>query len=441
MQKRVFLIAYAFPPVGGAAVQRSAKFAKFLNEFGWSLTVLTVANPSVPVFDESLLKDIPECVEVIKAKTLEPGYAAKNAVSDSAGSSNRLNFKGILKKIIRSCVNLLLQPDPQILWLPDAYRQAKEVLKKRQCDVILATAPPFSSFLLGVMLAKATGIPLILDYRDEWDISNSVWENKGAGRVSLYIQNKIQNFVLARASAVIATTPLSVGRLRSKTQLIHSEASLHCIYNGYDPTDFNSDQVVMPTKKAGRYMLSYTGTLWNLTSIEPLVRAIIKLSECHPELAALLELRITGRRTAKQDDLLRILEGNAVTLNLSDYLPHNEAVGLMKSSDGLCLLLSDYEFAGRVVPAKIFEYMAAKKTIFAITPQGEIWNLLKDYPSTYCIEPQNVNLLVDSLKNELSRFREGAITDYSEYDSSKFSRKTLAGHLSEVMNGCLSQNS
>ena len=68
-RKRLLLVAYNFPPVGGAGVQRPVKWAKYLGSFGWDVTVLTTLNPSVPVRDESLLADLPRDVEVVRART------------------------------------------------------------------------------------------------------------------------------------------------------------------------------------------------------------------------------------------------------------------------------------------------------------------------------------------------------------------------------------
>ena len=76
-RKRLLLISYHFPPVGGAGVQRPVKFVKYLRQFGWDVSVLMAANPSVPVFDNSLLDDIPEDTHLVKARTWEPDYALK----------------------------------------------------------------------------------------------------------------------------------------------------------------------------------------------------------------------------------------------------------------------------------------------------------------------------------------------------------------------------
>jgi len=73
------MISYAFPPVGGAGVQRAAKLVKFLHEFGISPSVLTVSNPSVPLRDEALMGDIPPGTRIVRAATLEPSYGAKQA--------------------------------------------------------------------------------------------------------------------------------------------------------------------------------------------------------------------------------------------------------------------------------------------------------------------------------------------------------------------------
>ena len=38
--RRVLVVAYYFPPVGGSGVQRISKFVKYLPDFGWQPTVL-----------------------------------------------------------------------------------------------------------------------------------------------------------------------------------------------------------------------------------------------------------------------------------------------------------------------------------------------------------------------------------------------------------------
>ena len=74
---KALLVSYTFPPTGGAGIHRVLKLAKYLPAHGISPAVLTAQNPSVPLRDESLLRDIPADMPLLRARTLEPGYAIK----------------------------------------------------------------------------------------------------------------------------------------------------------------------------------------------------------------------------------------------------------------------------------------------------------------------------------------------------------------------------
>ena len=64
--RKVLMIAYQFPPVGGSGVQRSAKFAKYLPLFGWEPVVLTRADTKMNLRDTSLLEELPKDLEIIR---------------------------------------------------------------------------------------------------------------------------------------------------------------------------------------------------------------------------------------------------------------------------------------------------------------------------------------------------------------------------------------
>jgi len=416
-------------------VQRAAKFVKYLPDFGWSPTVLTVSNPSVPVFDRTLLGEIPNSVCIVEAKTLEPSYEAKQSVSASDQTGSKQGVGKLLKTIIRGFANILLQPDPQILWLPAARRAAKKLLKEKKFDVIVATAPPFSSLILGAMLSKMFCIPLVLDYRDEWDISNAVWENKSLGRLSSFIQSRLQNYALKRASLVIATTQLSVTALEEKIALCDSKAAAICIYNGFDDSDINLTNRIQDPHESGSYVLSYVGTLWNLTSIAPVVKALHKLQREHPTVSDFLQLITAGRITAAQEQILDQLKDSAVSVTRRGYVEHSEAIDIILNSDGLLLLLSDMQVAGRVVPAKIFEYMATGNSIFVVAPKGEVWDLLSSYPRSYCIEPSDIDKLMESIVKDFQRVAGEGHSRLEGFNVYPYTRKKLSGDLAEALNG------
>ena len=64
MTRSLLYLAYFFPPRGGAAVQRSLKFAKYLPQFGWRPLVVanggSVNDHVTKAQDPTLLQELPE---------------------------------------------------------------------------------------------------------------------------------------------------------------------------------------------------------------------------------------------------------------------------------------------------------------------------------------------------------------------------------------------
>jgi glycosyltransferase involved in cell wall biosynthesis len=434
VQKRVLFISYQFPPVGGAGVQRVTKFVKYLQGYGWLPSVLTVANPSVPASDESLVADIPTCTIVRKARTWEPGYAVKKVISAGSGESNQL--RGVMRRIaigvVRGLANALLQPDTQVLWLPGAIRTGSRLLREASHAAIVATGPPFSTFLIGAALSRRTGLPLVLDYRDEWDLSNDYWENKRPNRLCRYFQACIQKQVVRQAGVLVATTRSSAETLNKIRIQAGCAARVAWIHNGFDPEDFAPDCRAHPQDK-GLYRLVYVGTLWSLTSVAPLVEAVRDLARRQPGLAAGLELVFAGRRTDHQEQLLGRLKDLPCHLIEHSYIDHRAAINLIRSATGLCLLLADKPGADRVVPAKVFEYMAAKRPVLAIAPRGEAWDLLEDYPAAHRFVPADVEGISRWLAEQLRQHRAGTSPAFPEWDESRYNRRSQTGQLAEIL--------
>ncbi|HJT33914.1 MAG TPA: glycosyltransferase, partial [Pirellulales bacterium] len=215
-----------------------------------------------------------------------------------------------------------------------------------------------------------------------------------------------------------------------------SQARVVCLYNGFDPDDF-AHRLPPPQSDSECYRLVYVGTLWNLTTVAPLVGAVERLCRERPDLASRLELVFAGRRTSAEDETLARLKMLPCRVRLLDYIDHAEAIDLMRSADGLCVLLADVPGAGRVVPAKIFEYMAAGRPIRAIAPDGELCDLVRNHPGTVCISPQNISAICEQLATDLCRHgsAEASKPIAAAPHGSPFSRKRQAAELASLLEG------
>ena len=396
---RVLFVAYAYPPVGGVGVQRVLKWTKFLPEFGWQCSVLTVANPSVPIVDESLARQIPEGTTVVTARTREPSYRTKLAAAGPAASPSLASkLKSLAKRPAIAAARRLLQPDPQILWYRDAVRVGGEFLERQPHDCILATAPPFSSLLLGRTLAKRSGVPLVVDYRDEWDLSNRHWENKQPGLIALAVQRRMQDAALKAASLILSTSPGTAGELRRRADQAGASAPSEFIYNGYDPDDFPPVDPDGEREDFGhgtdRFRLTFAGTLWALNSIAPLADAIDRLPA---ELRSKLELVLVGRRLDDEEARVDRIEQAGVAVARVGFVEHSRAVRLMQQSDALLAQTVPAEGTERVISAKTFEYLAAGRPVLLVAKRGDQCDLIERDPRSRTVDPTQPDAIAAAL--------------------------------------------
>ncbi len=312
-----------------------------------------------------------------------------------------------------------------------------KLLRETPHDAIIATGPPFSSLLLGAELSRRSGVPLILDYRDEWGISNTYWENKQPTRLAKWIQQRQQLRCLRQADAVVGTTPSTTENLRSLIEDAHLTARAACNYNGFDPDDFpavnSDDRRIDYGNGADKFRLACVGTLWNLNPIGPVVDAIHRLHADSPDLLNHLELVFAGRRTAAQESELDRLDSTACHVVRLPFVPHNEAVKLMRTSDANLLLNADLPDTQRIINAKAFEYMAVRKPIFVVAPSGDLWDIVRDLPGTVLCPPREIDGIAKSLRRKIEEHLAQSRLDHESWDISRFERREQARQLALLL--------
>jgi glycosyltransferase involved in cell wall biosynthesis len=434
-RRRVLVVSYHFPPVGGAGVQRIAKFARYLPEFGWDVSVLQAANPSAPLRDESLLAELPADLLIERARTFEPSYAAKAPAAGSGANGTAGGVMAALRRGARQAARTVLQPDAQILWFADAVRHGVRLLRRVPHHAILATAPAYTNLLVGRRLAHRSGLPLVCDFRDEWDLSQAYWENASQTGAALAVQRRMQRAVLRCTEAIVATTEASTRRLAARAVEAGAHPRALCIYNGWDAADFARARAVAPPVPRSRekFRLAYTGTLWNLTSVAPLAEAVERVAAATPALAGRLELLAIGRKTAQQrTHLARIAEVGASLVELP-YAEHTAVLATLQSADALLLLLSNLPGVERVVPAKLFEYLAAERPILAILPEGEAATLVRAAQPAAHLLPSDVGGIATWLARRLADAPGRQTASVQANGIARFERRALAGQLAGLL--------
>ncbi len=420
---RALIVSYVFPPVGGAGVQRVAKLVKYLPRAGVTPTVLTAREPSVPLRDASLARDVPASTTILRARTLEPGYGAKQAAwqataQASAGPWSRLKsgLVGLSRK--------LLVPDPQLLWLPAAHVQLVSRLSSAAADdVVFISGPPFSQYLLAPLARLRPGTAVVLDYRDEWSTIASAYEMSGSARASALLERR----VLRLAHAVTTATEEFRQALLERFEFL-DPSRVVTIPNGYDPEDFPA---TLPEPPRDRCVLTYSGTVFRLTSGAGFLAGLRLFHEQEPELARQLEVRFVGRIV---DTELRAFEGSeALGVRRLGYVEHEQAIRLLAESHVALCLLDEVSGVERVYPAKIFEIMRAGRPCLALTPEGALARLVRQHRLGDVVPPRQPEAIAQALVRCVLAFRDNpAGARSAALDIERFDRRLQAEQFAQV---------
>ncbi len=430
--KKVLIVAYGFPPVGGAGVQRPVKFVKYLRRFGWEPLVLTVSNPSVPIMDTTLPNDIPEGVKIFGARTFEPSYKTKQTFATEQVQSSTI------KSFLKRCLSMLLLPDIQVLWWPGLIYQLIKVLKTEKPSCIFVTAPPFSSFIPVVALGKLFGVPVVIDYRDEWVFARNSWENSSRTRLASVVDSLLEKFVLANCSAFTTASGSYIVSIADRYGNKLKDKGV-AITNGYDADDFVVPEKINNKNDDPRTVtIVYTGTVMKATSLNVFYQLLKRLLECGGKTQRRICVKIYGRVVGEEQAFLEdeALKG---VVEYHGYVEHHKVVEEMMSADVLLLTLSDLPGAEKIINGKAFEYMASGRHIFSLTPDGELSGLLLNYDNVTIAHPSNFDSAYQAFFSLIDNIDE--VKKYRGKDVSCFLRENLTSKLASVFDRVTNANS
>ena len=433
---KIILVSYVFPPVGGAGVQRAVKLVKYLPEHGVEPIVLTAANPSVPLSDDSLVKDVPEGTRIARARTFEPGYQLKRVAWDARVTA-KPGFRARAKKVVTGAAKEALIPDAQVLWVPAASAALARLLVTERPRAVLISGPPFSSFLLAAVAALSPRTRVVLDYRDEWTAYRVNDAGKGASAnfemVPTFARratHAIERRLLQVSDAVVTATEAFRKNLVATFPFLNLKPTF-AIPNGYDPDDLPRE---LPTPPSDKLVLAYAGTIFRLTSPQGLLAAVRRLHAREPALAARLEIRFFGRVV---DTEVAAFEGmEALGVRRLGYIDHDRVLPELGAAHIVLCLLDDVGGAERIYPAKIFELMTLGRTVLTLSPEGALADLVRAHALGDVIAPRDEEGIALYLERKLREHAAGTLpAPAPPKDVERYHRREIARSFAEVLRG------
>ncbi|HAG16718.1 MAG TPA: hypothetical protein DCG69_09415 [Bacteroidales bacterium] len=360
---KLLLCTYYWPPSGGAGVQRSLKFAKYLQEYSVVPTILTVESKSAtyPIIDESLSLEIPENIRIVRTKSWEPFgiYSRLSGKKESPQSGFANEVKpGLKEKISRFIRGNFFLPDARRGWNKYALHEAQKLIEKKEIDIVLTSSPPHSSQLIGLKLKTIYHIPWVADLRDPWtDIyySKQLFPTFLAKHIDAYYERK----VLENADKIIVVSKAIKNLFLSKSKKINPDKII-VIPNGFDQSDFEA----IPHKKNAVFTIAYTGTIAETYDLSTFALAC-KTSFVDRKIPFLI--RFAGSSRSMVEPLL----DKYGLSKFSEILPlvrHRKSIEILQKSDALLLLIPNVKENEGILTGKLFEYLGARKPIIGIGP-------------------------------------------------------------------------
>ncbi|MCY6353882.1 hypothetical protein [Clostridium sp. ZS2-4] len=407
--KNILIIAYYYPPKGGAGVQRTTKFANYLSNMGYNVSVLTVKEESNGIVDKSLSKEIDKNISVYRADIKESDIinkltrllsnkGASNTQSDSNGvvstglhlngikSKLKKSVRNIGKKVFLNVYNLVYIPDDKKGWIDFAVEKGRKIMKEKNIEVIFTTSGPYSSHLIGYELAKEASVKWIADFRDPW-VENP-FVNNGIAIESVYAH--LEKKVVKKADKVISVSKPIIDNFikRYKNESIDK---FRIITNGYDEKDFSNLNLSLAEKNE-RFSILYNGTLYGKRSPEKILKSIENLIETNKIDQYRIKIKFSGQIGNEHMETVNYyMNKYPEVVEHQNYVPHEESLKQLCMANSLLLIIDEGVGSEGIYTGKIFEYIRTGKPILGIVPEGVAKELILETNTGYIANPSKQN--------------------------------------------------
>lgn len=447
--RRLLLVSYHFPPGTAVGGLRWQKLARYAVERGWGLDVITLDPADLLEHDPERLADLPHGVRVFgipaarlrletagdRVWSLVRGWRRAMTRGRPAPISSNPNRRAVHQEsrsradATRGALELRAVARAWFAWLDyarglrwafDAATRALEIMEPGRHQAVVTCGPPHMVHEAGRRIARATGLPLILDLRDPWRLVQRLPESIASPLWYLLAAYYERRVIASAALVVTNTEPLE----RALVALYPAAASrILTVPNGCD-----EDQVAGLPSVTCRFMVAYAGTIYLDRDPRPLFRAaarVISVQRLEPR-----DFGIELMGDVQQFDGASVMgiareEGVEQYVHLRPAGTRREALQFLSQAQLLVVLPQDSDLA---VPAKIFDYMRCDAWVLALARRDSAVELLLRGSRADVLEPDDVGGIARLLADRVTQFRRGDRPVRLSEDP-RYARRTMADRL------------
>lgn len=403
------MIAFHYPPVqGSSGTQRTLTFSRYLPQYDWQPIILTVHPRAYQKINDGQLRDIPEDVLIKRTFALD--------------AARHLAFRGAYP-------GFLAVPDRWISWWLGAVPAGMALIRRYQPNAIWSTYPIASAHLIGLTLQRLSGLPWIADFRDSMT-EDEYPEVPLTRRVYQWIERR----TIARCRHAVFTTPGAV-RMYAERYPQAPATRWVKIENGYDENNFRVLERDLPARPRvpDKIVLLHSGLLYT-SERDP--RAFFAALDGLRRAGEISEssLRIVLRASGNENNYRELVRSHGLQdiIFLEPAIPYREALREMMEADGL--LIFQAANCNHQIPAKAYEYMRARRPIFALTdPAGDTARLLMDAGIDTVCPLDSKDAIMRGLRDFLARLRHRRAPLASDAVIASHTRESRAKELAHLL--------
>lgn len=391
--RHLLVVAHNFPPVAAIGTMRTLRLVRRLDAQGWSTTVLTATTrtyvPGTPM-DTALIDRLPPAVEIVRAPVVRAlqwaidalrrgtrrDVPARTVVSAAAGPDRPSPARRVWAVIDE----LTTIPDKEAGWIVPAIARGLVTIVRERPDALYSSSPPWSGQVVGLALARVTGLPWIADFRDPW--ARAPWRERQPARIRRACVS-LERWVVGRADAILFAT-----RANRDEYVAHYgdavAAKCHVVRNGCDPEEFAGLGTMPPSD---RFVLLHAGSLYGARTPVPLFRAVARAIASGALDRDRFRVRLIG--SAGGDGTF---EAAAAELGIDDvveFLPRMTRQAIVKEMAAAACLLVLQPVTTVSVPGKLYEYLAAGRRILSLSEEGETSDLVRESGVGIAVAPED----------------------------------------------------
>jgi len=416
-EKRILMVAYHFPPASGSSGHlRTLSFVRELPRHGWQPIVLTAAKIAYPSTTESSLAEIPAGISVHRAWALD--------------AARHLAIRG--RYLRRAAL-----PDRWANWVLAGVPTGLALIVRYRPRVIWTTYPIATAHLIGLVLHKLTGIPWIADFRDPMIEVDPYTGERAPSDPDLWkVRSWIESRVIRNSSRSVFVTSGARRICRENYPDMPLE-KMALVPNGYDESSFVEAEkrfTAVNEKKSGPAVLLHSGLLYPTPDRDPkdFFQALVMLKQervISPQSLRVV-LRASGYEERYRVEIQRL--GLEEIVHLEPSIPYAEALSEMLLADGL-LLFQGYT-SNPAIPAKLYEYLRARRPIFALVHEdGDTAATLRSEGVGSIVPLNSPHQIATGLKQFLEDVRECVAPVASFEALRKHSRETHAAEMARLL--------